>query len=355
MNILFVDWAYKGEQYNLSTLKEKAVGGSESTLIKVATELAKTHKVFVNQYNCVESYQDHGVRYINKAEMNSLAKDNQIDVCIVMRKTKLLNQFVELFQDAKILLWAHDFLSAKNMLLNKKYIKNQVRIISVSLSHMGHSAASVRSDFKTISSKNAWVRPANWPVSYIYNPIENDLKPDDTEVDKNKLVFFSSPHKGLSQVLAHFQAAKKQLPDLRLLVANPGYRLKAGKKAPNLEQQLNQPGVELIGGLPQHEIIQHVRSALCVFYPQSVFPETFGLIYAEAHAVGTPVLAHDFGSASELLLQDELVDAHDQKQVLDKLINWHNGHRPKVALDEKFRMANVIENWHQLLNRVNYD
>src|SRR5581483_2147599 len=38
-----------------------------------------------------------------------------------------------------------------------------------------------------------------------------------------------------------------------------------------------------------------------VFYPKFVLPETFGLVFAEASAVGTPVLTHDCGAAAEVL------------------------------------------------------
>jgi len=351
MNILFIDWAYKGSPYSLSTLKTQATGGSESTLIKIATELAKSHTVYINQINLDQTFQDQQVNFITNEVMKKLAEQNVIDVCIIMRKIKQLNFFIKLFKKSRILLWAHDFLPVKSIFYNNKIIKNSCRVIAVSLTHQGHCAASIRNEFKRISSKNSWVKPADWPVSFVYNPVSDSLKPDDTPVDFNKLVFFSSPHKGLPQVLEHFQAAREKIPTLRILIANPGYRSQAGKKAPKLEQQLKMPGVELIGCLPQHEIIQHVRSALCVFYPQSVFPETFGLVYAEANAVGTPVLAHDFGSASELLDQSQLVDAKNQKQVVDKLIAWHQGARPVVQLDIKFRLSKVVEQWDVLLKR----
>ena len=355
MNILFIDWAYKGAPYNLSTMQTQALGGSESTFIKVATELAKSHKVYINQMNLDGSYQDHQVNFITNAEMERLASQNVIDVCIVMRKIKQLKLFIKLFNRSRIILWAHDFLAAKSIFYNNRIIKNNCRIVAVSLTHQGHCAAAIRNDFITMSSKNAWIKPADWPVSFVYNPISDALQPDATAVDKNKLVFFSSPHKGLSQVLEHFQAARAKMPHLKILVANPGYRSRAGNKAPMLEQQLQMPGVELMGSLPQHEIIQHVRSALCVFYPQSVFPETFGLVYAEANAVGTPVLAHDFGSAAELLDQSQLVDANNQKQVVDKLLAWHQGARPVVQLESKFRLANVVKQWDALLTRFCYE
>ncbi len=55
--------------------------------------------------------------------------------------------------------------------------------------------------------------------------------------------------------------------------------------------------------------MQHIRESLCVFYPQTQRCETFGLVYAESNAVGTPVLAHDFGAAREVLSSpDQLIN-----------------------------------------------
>ena len=41
-------------------------------------------------------------------------------------------------------------------------------------------------------------------VSTIYNPVEDSLVPDDSAVDPDTLVFFSSPNKGLSSRSMHF-------------------------------------------------------------------------------------------------------------------------------------------------------
>jgi glycosyltransferase involved in cell wall biosynthesis len=117
-----------------------------------------------------------------------------------------------------------------------------------------------------------------------------------------------------------------------------------------LAAALEQPGLRVLGRLPQQEMLKHVRSSLCVFYPQSVHPETFGLIFAEANAVGTPVLAHDFGSAGEVLGGGEqLVDATDAAAVADKVAAWRDGGRPQVRAQPQFRASAVVAEWRRLL------
>src|SRR2546429_575827 len=53
----------------------------------------------------------------------------------------------------------------------------------------------------------------------IYNAVEEALTPDDTPVDERKLIFFSSPNKGLNFTLDAFSALKRRMP------LPPGYRL----------------------------------------------------------------------------------------------------------------------------------
>src|SRR5438094_650699 len=79
----------------------------------------------------------------------------------------------------------------------------------------------------------------------IYNAVEETLRPDDTPVDERKLIFFSSPNKGLNFTLDAFSALKRHMPDLRLVVGNPGY--KAGGDA-------RRAGVEFLGPRPQARI-----------------------------------------------------------------------------------------------------
>ena len=126
----------------------------------------------------------------------------------------------------------------------------------------------------------------------IYNPVDDDLQPDGSPIDDRKLVFLSSPNKGLKFTLDAFRAVRRAMPDMRLIVGNPGY--KPGKVA-------RLDGVEYLGPQPQQRIHAEARTALCTFFPNFVIPETFGLVFAESKALGTPVLTHDCGAALEVL------------------------------------------------------
>jgi glycosyltransferase involved in cell wall biosynthesis len=109
----------------------------------------------------------------------------------------------------------------------------------------------------------------------------------------------------------------------------------------------------VLGALPFPQTVRHMRDAFCVFYAQTTLMETFGLVYAEANAVGTPVLAHPFGSAPEVLCsREQLVDATDPEHVADVLMSWYDGAAPPVYCKDELRLSRVIEEWEALLART---
>jgi glycosyltransferase involved in cell wall biosynthesis len=200
--------------------------------------------------------------------------------------------------------------------------------------------------------------------------VDDALVPDGTAVDERKLVFFSSPNKGLDFTLDAFGYLRRRMPELRLVVGNPGY--KAARAARGA-------GVEWLGAQPQARIHAEVRSALCTFFPNFVIPETFGLVFAESHALGTPVLTHDCGAAREIVADPQqtlpltrghllyeaavrplgpawrraasrlaaragLFDAY-----LERIRAWRGGARPRATPDPRFRASHVMARWRSLL------
>jgi glycosyltransferase involved in cell wall biosynthesis len=137
--------------------------------------------------------------------------------------------------------------------------------------------------------------------------------------------------------------------------------------------------VQWLGTLTPAQTLEQAASALCVFMPNFVLPETFGLVFAEANAVGTPVLAHDCGAAREVLHAANPVLAVRLRQrqfawamralgwrasrqaaavgarlglfdqYLELLGTWRSGQRPRVAGAERFRLSRVAQDWRALL------
>ena len=216
----------------------------------------------------------------------------------------------------------------------------------------------------------AGVEAHDLPIEIIYNPIDDDLSASDVPVDPYKLVFFSSPHKGLSVAIDAFKYIHNKNSLFKFYIANPGYQK---------INRINHSGIHWLGELSHASIIEHVRTALCVFYPNFVYPETFGLVLAESNAVGTPVLTHPVGAAEEVLGGDEhqlqpintaLLAAEKISRFFPRgpwrswltrfgglgayqdyfrtLMEW-SIQRPVVTAHESLRIRNVIARWKEIL------
>jgi len=351
MNILLIDLTCKAP-YHAKSLTEGPIAGTEMAIILVAQHLAKTHCVFVAQHCRFENeYHEQSASYISLETAKNLPPDKAPNLLILVRKYQSLDEYASLFPKAKKLFWAHDLARFKMRQYQSVFRKHDCTIIAVSDFH--------KQDIE-LKLKGSWNehlydlirRRKPLKVIRIYNPVPEDLKPDNTKADPNKLVFFSSPNKGLDETIRRFLEAKKIMPNLKLYIANPGYITLDGCK--QLSQELLQEnGVVVLGALTRDEVIQHVREAFCVFYPQKYKAETFGYIFAEANAVGTPVLAHDFGAAKETLNNDEqLVNAHNPHSIVSTLEAWQKNGRPIVYANSAWQQSAVFKQWDELIAKL---
>src|SRR5262249_30015684 len=67
-----------------------------------------------------------------------------------------------------------------------------------------------------------------------------------------------------------------------------------------IEPLLDQPGVEFIGEIGEHQKSEFLGGALALLFPID-WPEPFGLVMIESMACGTPVVAWHCGSVPEVL------------------------------------------------------
>ena len=333
-SILFLDNTYP-KAYQLSTLKQQAIGGTESSVVKTAVILSKEYKVIVAQkHREKETIESESLSFIPKSQMH---KTNP-DFIVVLRKYPLLKELKKQFPQAQLFLWLHTYKNTEYVFKRVGLSKTNTTIICNSKTHANHTAQILNKSFlgrmfSLFSNKTK--------VAYCYNPISQPEKPT-IKRDSNKLLFFSSPNKGLKQVVKCFNAINKKLPDLRLYIANPGY-----KDDKSIELNNN---IKVLGSLPHQQMMQHVAESLCIFYPQDSFAETFGLIYAEANALGTPVLAHDIGAAREILHSNNpLIDANDYQQIEQMVIAWQKNF-PQVAYKEEFNEDRVFKQWQKNLS-----
>lgn len=349
MNLLFVD-PKSDDPYDGQSLEREPVGGTEASLVTVAEGLARDHSVVVEQKGRVQPYcSPAGPQYLPMHSPRAF-RGEPADAVVILRRMRLAPVYRRRFPRARLFLWIHNWQRPEVIWKRVALARSRCAVIAV-------SDALARASDRLINGGPARLlgtlvgAGAKIPVHRIYNPIDDGLQVVPTLVDLDRMIYFSTPNKGVGQVLEVFEAVRKAIPPMRLDLA--------GSSAEVLELYApgctRRPGISVLGRLPREQVLERVRTALCVFYPQYQHPETFGLVFAEANAVGTPVLAHDFGAASEVLGDPrQIVDARDQAAVTARVARWRDGARPQVNGRPEFRSSAVLAEWQRLLesNRV---
>ncbi len=313
--------------YAPQALAAGGLGGTEATVLRVAAALSANTPMHIFQKGRTDTKPSAAGRLRPLSEAFARATESTI---IVINAWKVACKLRKVHPAARILLWLHGYPGRHNRPMGSALRAADIAVVCVSRTH-----ADWLRDFLGDTAPD---------ITHIHNPIADHLTPDNTRRDPDRLLFASSPHKGLAQVFKQFAAAREAIPTLTLAVADPGYLAWDTGSVPD--------GVTFLGALPHPDLIAGMRRALCLFYPQTSFAETFGLVMAEANAVGTPVLVHrDLGANAEVVGDPaQCIDGNDLTQVVDRLRHWRVT-PPVVRVNPQFRLSTVASQWADLLDR----
>lgn len=325
--------------YTDITLKESALRGTESTIVRIAHSLKNYYQIYIAQHcrPTTDNVASDDVNYISFETAHKLTPD----IVVLLRYHRLLEKVAITFPHARHYFWLHNLPSRNLHSYRETLIKHHYHLIAVSHFHKKIIEKRLQGKWYHQLLRRKALK-TSIPVSVIYNPINDNLHPDASPVNNNQLIFTSSFYKGLKQTLKIFTLLHQHFPDYELLIISPD----------KLDNSITLPEkAHFLGPLPPHLLTQYIRRSFCVFYPQTERVETFGLVYAEANALGTPVLAHDFGAASEILSDTcQLINGHDIQTIIKKLMEWQN-QRPLIKAKAEFRLQNVVQSWLILLNQ----
>jgi glycosyltransferase involved in cell wall biosynthesis len=311
--------------YTIETVKTEAVGGTEATILRIAKGLhSREHSVALMQRGRTQPEVIDGIVYITpEAELTP-------NIVVTLRDAGHYRANQKKYPNAQHYLWMHDVVSGDYITHMQQHIgqTEPAQLLAVSNWHSAQIQNALFGLNKGLT------------VTTVYNPVET-YGLTRAPYDEHKLIFLSSPHKGLDQVLDIFKQVREVEPRFKLCVANPGYF----KDAESLPE-----GVVQLGQLPHREMIKELATSLCLFYPQNVFPETFGLVMAEANALGVPVLTSSIGAAPEILENPYQMQVYlNPKRIVNTVIEWSK-HRPIVRGKRQFELENVLNVWESLLN-----
>ncbi len=323
--IAFVDPACQ-DGYAPEDLYARALGGTEATILKVSVALREDFEIihFQNGREQANSSPAGALRPLN--DIGEMIDPRAI---IVINSWKVAIKLRKQFELTPIFLWLHIHPGKHNRKMGAALRDANITVICVSGSHA--------KQFREFLGEST---PPE--IDFIYNPIPDGLQADDTRRDLNRLIFASAPHKGLRQIYAQFDAVRKYLPNLVLAVADPGY----------LSWDSGPPPANVLhlGVIPQERLLKHMRRSLCLFYPQTSFAETFGLVIVEANAVGTPVLVQKGLGANDEVAPDhqQTVDGTDIEGLVGRISSWQKSF-PTISARQEFRMSSVSHSWTRTL------
>ena len=280
------------ETYSKASLDERSMGGSEGSVVRIANALdALGHETRI-----------------------TFAPEDWGDVRIVLRDPNALAHC-----DGPTVLWMTDYVSVSDVaprhidLIRKK----NVNVVALSDFHKDN----IKARFECECTR-------------IYLPcVASEKRPK-----KNRAIILSSPIKGLAHALQVFMRISKAA---KLAIFNPGY-----EDSP----LINTTRVTTFGPRLHSEVMSELASCKLLINANRDFPETFGLVYAEAKALGVPVLTYDHGSAKEVLGDfgscmplDSTYE--DMAKEGDRLMSLDFDPQP----DPRFALATIAREWETLL------
>jgi glycosyltransferase involved in cell wall biosynthesis len=184
------------------------------------------------------------------------------------------------------------------------------------VSHLKRDAAAVIVPSDLLRQRLRSRVPASTPVITLLNPVNaTDLGPRDSHGTRFLFVGRIWEEKGILELL---QAIGERYP---LAVVGDGPRL--------AELALRYPQVVFKGWLPPQQVAQEMREARAVILP-SLCLEAFGLVVAEALALGVPVVVSDRAGAAAMVepgVNGYVVDMGQLRQLQDSCDALMDAHK----------------------------
>jgi glycosyltransferase involved in cell wall biosynthesis len=304
-------YEFDGEVY-----RQKGIGGSETALVEVAEWMTKlTHRKIIVFNTREQAKNINGVEYRPAQQMHDYFKVFKPGVHIAWRHNVKLT-------DAPTYLWCHDLYTPGGE-VHKNYVKH------LCLSDFHKNYVQVQQKIPTEK------------IHITRNGVDINRFNGFVAKNENKIVFPSSPDRGLDRAILIIEEARKTKPDLEL---HAYYGLdnmkkmggKFGEMAVRLEEMMkSRPWVKYHGNVDQKTLAREMKEAVVWLYPanfiesfcitaiESVFAQCFGLVREIGALKNTVKPFHDKGWAKLLYLnaetdEERAIWAKELIEVLDR-------------------------------------
>ena len=266
---------------------ERGLGGSETALVEMAKELAALTKlpvkVFTPRSQRPEMVRE-GVEYIDLMKAAAYFNANEPKLHVAWRHNLPVTK-------GRTLVWNHDLTS-----MGIEHIDRYYKALALSPFHKAFLVSMCK------------VPPEKISVTRNGLAVE-DIIPINVKKNPNKILFSSSPDRGLDRAIRVVEMARETFSNLELHVAYgfEGVRKANPGAADTLEKLCSQhPWVKVLGNLKKPALMRHFAESAVWCYPTS-FLETSCITAMEALAYGAYPIVRAYGA-----LSDTLKDAHLQ-------------------------------------------
>jgi glycosyltransferase involved in cell wall biosynthesis len=306
MKIAIIDLL--GLTYDGNTLNNRGLGGSESAVILMSSELAKLGYDVTVYCSCIDSEAKpgiyDGVRYIDHSQLDA---SEQYDIAIASRTVqpfRASNPYAALVMRAQYrVLWMHDTFTDGDQDLEAMVVSGFInRIFTLSDFHTVYATNcdhGARRNFEML--KPYIFQTRNGAVKHIADV-------DVSAKDRNLFVYNASATKGLIPLVRNiWPRVKTAIPDAKLICIGGYYRFREGAEPDEQERtvrdlvndkNLAALDVQFTGVIKQSEIARILANASFMLYP-TAFPETFGISSLESLLYRTPIITARFGALEE--------------------------------------------------------
>ncbi len=274
-------YVWDGDEY-----RTKGMGGSETACIEMAEHIAKLSGRKVIVFNARPDIKvSHGVEYRPVAQINQYMAENKPYFHIAWRHNIKLT-------DAPTFVWCHD-------LITPNVESNQHRVKAICLTQFH---ADFMHNMQMVPYEQIWIS-------------RNGIKPErfldkKTKKNPNKVVFPSSPDRGLDRAILVMDEVRKEFPEMELHVfygiehlPQWGHQVLHDKLIGMFKTR---PWVKYHGKTEQGELTKHLKEAAIWLHPCD-FIETSCITAMEMIASGVYPVTRRLGG-----LKDTLKSAEEQ-------------------------------------------
>ena len=191
-----------------------------------------------------------------------------------------------------------------------------------------------------------------------------EVEKENIQRNKNKIIYFSSPLRGLIPTLKIFKKVREYFPETELTIAYGWDNVNkildefpiAKVKKQQIEVLLNQPNITFTGRLPQKALYKEIASSSLFLYPTNFF-ETGCISSMEAQALGAIPIVSNLGALTNNVQFGEIIDGDIREglvlgRFVKGIIEWLSQEPLQDILRPPMRTyAQYVFNWERIIDK----